>query len=127
METNYGLSQLSEAAYTPLRAAIAALVSFPNVTDPNVTIPNYDLCYNTSGVDAPVFPPVCLEFEGLSLPLPSLNVFRPVDNEAIVFCMSIANAGPNAVMNVLGNAQQQTFRIAIDRKHGRVGFAANVC
>ncbi|KAL0347728.1 UNVERIFIED_CONTAM: Aspartyl protease family protein 2 [Sesamum calycinum] len=84
----------------------------------------FDTCFDLSGKTEVKVPTVVLHFEGADVSLPASNYLIPVDSEG-KFCFAFA--GTMSGLSIIGNIQQQGFRVVFDMANNRVGFAARGC
>ena len=69
--------------------------------------------------------PTCmLWMEQATLPLPANNILLPVDAQG-TYCLAFAPSWVN--ISIIGNVQQQNFRIEYDLANSRVGFERVDC
>ncbi|KAF8412110.1 hypothetical protein HHK36_000065 [Tetracentron sinense] len=81
----------------------------------------FDTCYDLSGKMAVKVPTVVMHFgRRVNLNLPPQNYMIPVDNRGS-FCLAFA--GTMNKLSIIGNIQQQGFRIMFDSAGSRIGFA----
>ncbi|XP_058113074.1 aspartyl protease family protein At5g10770-like [Magnolia sinica] len=84
-----------------------------------------DTCYNGTATSLSV-PEVRLIFEGgAELKLAARNVMYEVSDN--VSCLAFASNEDAGGISIIGNTQQQTFRIVYDVSHRRIGFAGGGC
>ncbi|XP_077227621.1 eukaryotic aspartyl protease family protein [Tasmannia lanceolata] len=85
----------------------------------------FDTCYDLSGKTEVKVPTVVLHFgRGADVSLPAANYLIPVTGKA-VFCFAFA--GTTSGLSIIGNIQQQGFRVVFDGAGSRVGFAPHGC
>ena len=84
----------------------------------------FDTCYDLSGLSEVKVPTVVLHFRGADVSLPASNYLIPVDNDG-TFCFAFA--GTMSGLSIVGNIQQQGFRVVFDLAGSRVGFAPRGC
>uniref|UniRef100_A0A0D6R379 Peptidase A1 domain-containing protein n=1 Tax=Araucaria cunninghamii TaxID=56994 RepID=A0A0D6R379_ARACU len=85
----------------------------------------FDTCYDLSGLSTVKVPTVVFHFQnGADVSLPANNYLIPVDSSGI-FCFAFA--GNTGGLSIIGNIQQQGFRVVFDGQTNRVGFAAGSC
>lgn len=77
-----------------------------------------------SGVSEVKVPTVLFHFKGANVALPASNYLIPVDGKG-TFCFAFA--GTSNGLSIIGNIQQQGFRVVYDLGRSRVGFAKNGC
>ncbi|KAJ8629592.1 hypothetical protein MRB53_022915 [Persea americana] len=116
------ITRLPSAVYTALRAAFEKAMSrFERA--PRFSL--LDTCYKGIGGNMSV-PEVNLVFEGGSgLKLEARNVMYDVGDG--VSCLAFAANGWTNGVSIIGNLQQQTFRVVYDVANSRIGFAAGGC
>ncbi|RZS06721.1 hypothetical protein BHM03_00037433 [Ensete ventricosum] len=114
------ITRLPPDVYTALsNAIVAALKRYKR--EPAYSI--LDTCFRGT-VKASAVPVVNMVFEGgATLKLASRNVMIDVD-DATMTCLAFAPAGRVAI---IGNRQQQTFKVVYDVANSRIGFAAGGC
>jgi hypothetical protein len=84
----------------------------------------FDTCYDLSGVSSISVPTVTFHFLGdVDMRLPPSNYIVHVDNDKYCFAFAVVSEGPS----VLGNVQQQGFRIIYDNAHQQIGFCPSQC
>lgn len=84
----------------------------------------FDTCYDLSGKTEVKVPTVVLHFRGADVSLPANNYLIPVDSNGM-FCFAFA--GTMSGLSIIGNIQQQSFRVVFDLAGSRVGFAPRGC
>ncbi|KAJ6675212.1 ASPARTYL PROTEASES [Salix viminalis] len=84
----------------------------------------FDTCFDLSGKTEVKVPTVVLHFRGADVSLPASNYLIPVDNSGS-FCFAFA--GTMSGLSIIGNIQQQGFRVVYDLAASRVGFAPRGC
>lgn len=84
----------------------------------------FDTCYDLSGKTEVKVPTVVLHFRGADVSLPATNYLIPVDSNGM-FCFAFA--GTMSGLSIIGNIQQQSFRVVFDLAGSRVGFAPRGC
>ncbi|KAL3536700.1 hypothetical protein ACH5RR_000066 [Cinchona calisaya] len=84
----------------------------------------FDTCFDLSGKTEVKVPTVVLHFNGGDVSLPATNYLIPVDNSGR-FCFAFA--GTMSGLSIIGNIQQQGFRVSFDLAGSRVGFAPLGC
>lgn len=116
------ITRLPPAVYTALREAFErAMARYERA--PRFSL--LDTCYKGSGGVMSV-PEVRLVFEGGSdLKLEPRNVMYDVGNG--VSCLAFAPNGGSDGLSIIGNLQQQTFRVVYDVTNSIIGFAAGGC
>ncbi|OIW16770.1 hypothetical protein TanjilG_05504 [Lupinus angustifolius] len=84
----------------------------------------FDSCYDLSGLTEVKVPTVVFHFRGADVSLPAANYLIPVDNSGS-FCFAFA--GTMSGLSIIGNIQQQGFRVVYDLASSRVGFSPRGC
>ncbi|TMW83553.1 hypothetical protein EJD97_001380 [Solanum chilense] len=89
---------------------------------PNFSL--FDTCYDLSGKKQAKVPTMVLHFAGGDVALPAANYMIPVSTEGR-YCFGFA--GTNGGLSIIGNIQQQGFRVVFDLAGSRLGFAPRGC
>ncbi|KAK6777308.1 hypothetical protein RDI58_024025 [Solanum bulbocastanum] len=89
---------------------------------PNFSL--FDTCYDLSGKKQAKVPTLVLHFAGADVALPAANYMIPVNGEGR-YCFGFA--GTNGGLSIIGNIQQQGFRVVFDLAGSRLGFAPRGC
>ncbi|XP_059076916.1 aspartyl protease family protein 2-like [Cryptomeria japonica] len=85
----------------------------------------FDTCYDLSGFTTVKVPTLVFHFDrGAHLSVPANNYLIPVDSSGV---LCFVFAGTTGGLSIIGNIQQQGFRVAFDMQSNRVGFAAGSC
>ncbi|PKA51356.1 Protein aspartic protease in guard cell 1 [Apostasia shenzhenica] len=114
------ITRLPEAAYAALSKAVVAAIGGKRPRAPPYSI--LDTCYRGIVAGLPV-PEVELVFAGgATVRLSARNVM--IDVKGGTTCLAFAAAGGVAI---IGNRQQQTFKVVYDVGSQKIGFAANGC
>eukprot|EP00249_Psilotum_nudum_P027094 c34397_g1_i1 orf=332-1849(-) len=122
VDSGTAVTRLVQTAYGPLRSAFrAAVPSLPFVG----SFALFDTCYDLSNMKNVNVPTLVLHFDSAAdVPLPSSNYFISVNTER-TFCLALASTAGS--FSIIGNIQQQGFRVVFDEQASRVGFAPNQC
>lgn len=122
LDSGTSITRLVAPAYTALRDAFSAGASnLPTAGSFSL----FDTCYALGGMTSVDVPTVTLHFAGgTDLNLPASNYLIPVDS-AGTYCFGFA--GTNSDFSIIGNMQQQGYRVSYNTGSSRVGFAANQC
>ncbi|KAH7431069.1 hypothetical protein KP509_08G028500 [Ceratopteris richardii] len=122
VDSGTSVTRLVEVAYGPLRSAFrAATRDLPFAGGYSL----FDTCYDLSRRSTVKLPTMSLHFEGGSeVALPANNYFIPVDATG-TFCLAFA--GSPGELSIIGNIQQQGFRVTFDTASMRIGFSPNQC
>lgn len=84
----------------------------------------FDTCFDLSGKEEVTVPAVVLHFAGADMALPASNYLIPVDTSGR-FCFAFA--GTKNGLSIIGNIQQQGFRLVYDLSGSRIGFSPHGC
>ncbi|EAZ12575.1 hypothetical protein OsJ_02481 [Oryza sativa Japonica Group] len=85
----------------------------------------FDTCYDLSGLKVVKVPTVSMHFAGgAEAALPPENYLIPVDSRG-TFCFAFA--GTDGGVSIIGNIQQQGFRVVFDGDGQRLGFVPKGC
>ncbi|GMN68659.1 hypothetical protein TIFTF001_037713 [Ficus carica] len=121
IDSGTSVTRLTRPAYEALRdtfrAGAAGLKRAPEFS-------LFDTCFDLSGKTEVKVPTVVLHFRGADVSLPASNYLIPVDSSG-TFCFAFA--GTMSGLSIIGNIQQQGFRVVYDLAASRVGFAQHGC
>ncbi|KAL4369359.1 hypothetical protein GQ457_05G000930 [Hibiscus cannabinus] len=121
IDSGTSVSRLTRPAYIALRDAFRLGASNLKRA-PSFSL--FDTCYDFTGKASVKVPTVVLHFRGADVSLPATNYLIPVDSRG-TFCFAFA--GTMSGLSIIGNIQQQGFRVAYDLAGSRIGFAPNGC
>ncbi|KAL1546170.1 Aspartyl protease protein 2 [Salvia divinorum] len=121
VDSGTSVTRLTRPAYVALRNAFRSGASNLKRA-PDFSL--FDTCFDLSGRTEVKVPTVVLHFAGADVSLPASNYLIPVDSDG-TFCFAFA--GTTSGLSIIGNIQQQGFRVVFDLAANRVGFAANSC
>ncbi|KAL8494908.1 hypothetical protein ACS0TY_019173 [Phlomoides rotata] len=120
VDSGTSVTRLTRPAYVALRNAFRAGAS--NLKrSPDFSL--FDTCFDLSGKTEVKVPTVVLHFTGADVSLPASNYLIPVTEGKFCF----AFAGTVSGLSIIGNIQQQGFRVVFDLAANRVGFAPRGC
>lgn len=121
IDSGTSVTRLTRSAYVALRDAFrvgaAKLKRGPEFS-------LFDTCFDLSGLSEVKVPTVVMHFRGADVSLPATNYLIPVDSSGS-FCFAFA--GTMSGLSIIGNIQQQGFRVVYDLAGSRVGFAPRGC
>ncbi|KAK4746455.1 hypothetical protein SAY87_012767 [Trapa incisa] len=121
VDSGTSVTRLTRSAYVALRNAFRSGASdLKRAADFSL----FDTCYDLSGKTEVKVPTVILHFRGADVSLPASNYLIPVDTEAR-FCFAFA--GTTSGLSIIGNIQQQGFRVSFDLAGSRMGFSPRAC
>lgn len=121
VDSGTSVTRLTRPAYIALRNAFrTGARNLKRGTDFSL----FDTCFDLSGMKEVKVPTVVLHFTGADVSLPASNYLIPVDSNG-KFCFAFA--GTTSGLSIIGNIQQQGFRVVFDMANNRVGFAAKGC
>uniref|UniRef100_A0A7N0T444 Peptidase A1 domain-containing protein n=1 Tax=Kalanchoe fedtschenkoi TaxID=63787 RepID=A0A7N0T444_KALFE len=121
IDSGTSVTRLTRPAYVALRDAFRAGASGLKRAG---GFSLFDTCYDLSGKTEVKVPTVVLHFRGADVSLPATNYLIPVDSSG-TFCFAFA--GTSGGLSIIGNIQQQGFRVVFDLSGKRVGFAPRGC
>lgn len=121
VDSGTSVTRLTRPAYIALRDAFRVGASHLKKA-PEFSL--FDTCYDLSGQTEVKVPTVVLHFRGADVSLPAKNYLIPVDTSG-TFCFAFA--GTMGGLSIIGNIQQQGFRVVFDLADSRVGFAPRGC
>ncbi|XVF22369.1 hypothetical protein REPUB_Repub12eG0166600 [Reevesia pubescens] len=121
IDSGTSVTRLTRPAYIAMRDAFR--VGASNLKRaPDFSL--FDTCFDLSGKTSVKVPTVVLHFRGADVSLPATNYLIPVDSSG-TFCFAFA--GTMSALSIIGNIQQQGFRVAYDLAGSRIGFAPRGC
>lgn len=121
IDSGTSVTRLTRSAYVALRDAFRAEATR---LKPTASFSLFDTCYDLSGLTEVKVPTVVLHFRGADVSLPASNYMIPVDTSG-TFCFAFA--GTTGGLSIIGNIQQQGFRVVYDLGTSRVGFSPRGC
>lgn len=118
------ISRLPAPVYAALRQAFVKIMSNKYAQAPEYSI--LDTCFRATLSSALAVPQIRLVFQGgADLSLGPHNALIEADRGVV--CLAFApNSGTNQIA-IIGNHQQQTYKVAYDVSNTRIGFAAGGC
>ncbi|XP_010556596.1 PREDICTED: aspartyl protease family protein 2-like [Tarenaya hassleriana] len=121
LDSGTSVTRLTRPAYIAMRDAFR--VGAKNLKRAT-SFSLFDTCFDLSGLTEVKVPTVVLHFRGADVSLPATNYLIPVDTNG-KFCFAFA--GTASGLSIIGNIQQQGFRVVYDLVGSRVGFAPRGC
>lgn len=128
VDSGTSVTRLARPAYAALRDAFKSGASGLKQA---AGFSLFDTCYDLNGKTEVKVPTVVFHFKGhgpagspADVSLPAENYLIPVDTDG-VFCFAFA--GTDSGISIIGNIQQQGFRVIFDGDGSRVGFAPRGC
>ncbi|OAY49009.1 aspartyl protease family protein 2 [Manihot esculenta] len=121
IDSGTSVTRLTRPAYMALRDAFRARTTNLKRA-PEFSL--FDTCFDLSGMTEVKVPTVVLHFRGADVSLPASNYLIPVDSNGS-FCFAFA--GTMSGLSIIGNIQQQGFRVVYDLAGSRVGFSPRGC
>lgn len=121
IDSGTSVTRLTRPAYISLRDAFRVGASHLKRAS---EFSLFDTCFDLSGLTEVKVPTVVLHFRGSDVSLPATNYLIPVDGSG-VFCFAFA--GTTGGLSIIGNIQQQGFRVVFDLGVSRVGFSPRGC
>lgn len=121
IDSGTSVTRLTRPAYEALRDAFrSGAVGLKRA--PGFSL--FDTCFDLSGMKEVKVPTVVMHYRGADVSLPASNYLIPINSNG-VFCFAVA--GTNGGLSIIGNIQQQGFRISFDSAGSRIGFAPRGC
>ncbi|KAG8391950.1 hypothetical protein BUALT_Bualt01G0240300 [Buddleja alternifolia] len=121
VDSGTSVTRLTRPAYVALRNAFRGGASSLK-RSPDFSL--FDTCFDLSGKTEVRVPTVVLHFTGADVSLPASNYLIPVDSDG-KFCFAFA--ATMSGLSIIGNIQQQGYRVVFDLAGNRVGFAPKGC
>ncbi|KAH0722175.1 hypothetical protein KY285_004797 [Solanum tuberosum] len=121
VDSGTSVTRLTRSGYIAVRDAFR-LGAKDLKRAPNFSL--FDTCYDLSGKTQAKVPTLVLHFAGADVALPAANYMIPVNGEGR-YCFGFA--GTNGGLSIIGNIQQQGFRVVFDLAGSRLGFAPRGC
>ncbi|CAN8267857.1 unnamed protein product [Cochlearia groenlandica] len=121
IDSGTSVTRLTQSAYVAFRDAFR-IGATRLKRAPSYSL--FDTCYDLSGMTTVKVPTVVFHFSGGEVSLPASNYLIPV-NMGGRFCFAFA--GTMGSLSIIGNIQQQGFRVAYDLVGSRVGFMSKAC
>ncbi|KAL6845641.1 hypothetical protein ACP4OV_025136 [Aristida adscensionis] len=128
VDSGTAITRLARDTYAAVRDAFDAVAVAAGMRRLAKNFSVFDACYDLNGAPAARLPSIVLHFAGgADVALPPANYLVPVDDgsRGTHHCLGLQAADDD--LNVLGNVQQQTFRVVFDVEKERIGFAPNGC
>ncbi|KAL5583315.1 hypothetical protein UlMin_015757 [Ulmus minor] len=118
------ITRLPTSLYTPLRDAFVKIMSTKYTKAPNISI--LDACFKGSLNSLAAVPKLQLLFNGgADLTLGAGNTVIEADKGVV--CLAFAQSSGSNSIAIIGNLQQQTYKVAYDVSNSRIGFAPGGC
>ncbi|XP_060218386.1 aspartyl protease family protein 2 [Lycium barbarum] len=121
VDSGTSVTRLTRPAYVALRDAFRMRARNLKKA-PDFSL--FDTCFDLSGKTEVKVPTVVMHFKGADVSLPASNYLIPVDSDG-TFCFAFA--GTMSGLSIIGNIQQQGFRVVFDLAGSRLGFAPRGC
>ncbi|KAK1603284.1 hypothetical protein QYE76_008127 [Lolium multiflorum] len=123
VDSGTSVTRLARPAYSALRDAFRAAAAGLRLSPGGFSL--FDTCYDLSGRKVVKVPTVSMHFAGgAEASLPPENYLIPVDSKG-TFCFAFA--GTDGGVSIIGNIQQQGFRVVFDGDGQRVAFVPKGC
>ena len=119
---------LPDVVYTPLKSTFLKLSKLTVAPLSNNTL-GLDFCFNIHSYP-PKIPTVTFHLENVDLAFDVDNILiGPFDTQGELYCFAFMNSGPisGSIAVIIGNVQQQNFRIEYDLEKSRIGFKKVDC
>ncbi|KAM0946022.1 putative nepenthesin [Dioscorea sansibarensis] len=123
IDSGTSVTRLARAAYEAMRDAFRAGATELSPAAEGFSL--FDTCYDLGGKSVVKVPTLVLHFAGgADVALPAENYLIPVDTKG-TFCFAFA--GTDGGVSIIGNIQQQGFRMVFDSETSRIGFVPRGC
>ncbi|KAF3324464.1 protein ASPARTIC PROTEASE IN GUARD CELL 1-like protein [Carex littledalei] len=123
IDSGTSVTRLAGPAYAAMRDAFKAGAAGLREAPGGFSL--FDTCYDLSGRKVVKVPTVAMHFAGNGVvQLPAENYLIPVDTKG-TFCFAFA--GTESGVSIIGNIQQQGFRVVFDGDNGKIGFVPRGC
>jgi hypothetical protein len=113
------VTNLVGAAYDRLADAFRSATNYPTISSET----RFDVCFNVGDDREPHFPSLVFHLNGVDLNLPQENYMLEAENG--IMCLTIDRSSDS--ITVVGNIQQQNYRVIYDRQNSRIGFQPSSC
>ncbi|EAZ13356.1 hypothetical protein OsJ_03278 [Oryza sativa Japonica Group] len=131
VDSGTAISRFARDAYAALRDAFDARARAAGMRRLAGEHSVFDACYDLRGRPAASAPLIVLHFAGgADMALPPENYFLPVDGgrrRAASYRRCLGFEAADDGLSVIGNVQQQGFRVVFDVEKERIGFAPKGC
>ncbi|XP_062180472.1 aspartyl protease family protein 2-like [Phragmites australis] len=130
VDSGTAISRFARDAYAAVRDAFDARAAAAGMRRLAKNLSLFDACYDLSGsgIATAHVPTIVLHFAGgADMVLPTKNYLIQVDVGSRRTCSCLGLEASEDGLNVLGNVQQQGFRVVFDVERERIGFAPNGC
>ncbi|XP_059651225.1 aspartyl protease family protein 2-like [Cornus florida] len=121
IDSGTSVTRLTRPAYAALRDAFRSGASRLKRA-PDFSL--FDTCFDLTGKTEVKVPTVVMHFVGADVSLPASNYLIPV---AVKGTYCFAFAGTTGGLSIIGNIQQQGFRVLYDLAGSRIGFVPRGC
>eukprot|EP01018_Ginkgo_biloba_P006231 Gb_36924 [translate_table: standard] len=117
------ITRLTQTAYDALKAAFRKKTAHLPSADRFSIL---DTCYNLAGYNRVQIPTITFHFQGnANVDVNGIGILVSVSDDGSHVCLAFASASDD--LSIIGNFQQQRFRIAYDTRTKRIGFAPQSC
>uniref|UniRef100_A0A0D9WKG9 Peptidase A1 domain-containing protein n=1 Tax=Leersia perrieri TaxID=77586 RepID=A0A0D9WKG9_9ORYZ len=125
IDSGTSVTRLARPVYGAVRDAFRAAAAATGLRASRGGFSLFDTCYNLRGRRVVKVPTLSMHFAGgAEVALPPENYLIPVDTGG-TFCFAFA--GTDGGVSIIGNIQQQGFRVVFDGDGQRVGFVPKSC
>ncbi|TVU11532.1 hypothetical protein EJB05_45124, partial [Eragrostis curvula] len=124
------ITRIPRAAYYPLRDEFRRQMASKGYTMlPEGSVQDFDTCYDLTGHDVVMVPPVALEFAGgARIDVDPSGILLVVDASGTpLACLAFLPMDADVFSAIIGNMQQRAYNVLFDAPGGRLGFAPNGC
>ncbi|OEL17504.1 Aspartyl protease family protein 2 [Dichanthelium oligosanthes] len=125
LDSGTSVTRLARTVYAAVRAAFRAATAAGGLRLTPGGFSLFDTCYDLGGRRVVKVPTLSLHLAGgAEVALPPENYLIPVDTRG-TFCFALA--GTDGGVSIVGNIQQQGFRVVFDGDAQRVGLVPKSC
>ncbi|KAJ6835756.1 putative protein ASPARTIC PROTEASE IN GUARD CELL 2 isoform X1 [Iris pallida] len=123
VDSGTSVTRLARPAYAAVREAFRSGAAGLKRVEGGFSL--FDTCFDLAGRTEVKVPTLAMHFGGgAKVSLPAENYLIPVDTKG-TFCFAFA--GTDGGVSIIGNIQQQGFRVVFDAPRSRVGFSPRGC
>uniref|UniRef100_A0A0A9CT86 Peptidase A1 domain-containing protein n=1 Tax=Arundo donax TaxID=35708 RepID=A0A0A9CT86_ARUDO len=123
LDSGTSVTRLARPVYAAVRDAFRGAAAGLRLSTGGFSL--FDTCYDLGGRRVVKVPTLSMHFAGgAEVALPPENYLIPVDTRG-TFCFALA--GTDGGVSIIGNIQQQGFRVVFDGDAQRVGFLPKSC
>lgn len=119
LDSGTTVTNLGGKAYDALEQAFSKTAKYPTVSSET----RFNLCFDVGDDSEPKLPSLVFHLDGADLDLPQENYILQAEDGTL--CLAIDRSTQSAT--IIGNIQQQNYRVLYDRQNTRIGFQPTAC